>query len=49
MKDEKDEDIKCKYCLTEKCEETPEELLDNPFIAPCNCKGSAKFVHLKCL
>lgn len=33
----------CRICLGETC--TP----DNPFIAPCACDGSMKYIHLLCL
>jgi E3 ubiquitin-protein ligase DOA10 len=33
----------CRICL-EDIEEP-----DNPFITPCKCTGSVKFIHLKCL
>lgn len=33
----------CRFCLDIKISET------DPFISPCNCKGSIEYVHLKCL
>jgi len=36
-------DMQCRFCLEEA--ETPE----NPLIEPCNCKGSARFIHAICL
>jgi E3 ubiquitin-protein ligase DOA10 len=33
----------CRICLDES--DTPE----NPFISPCKCDGSMKFIHLTCL
>ena len=33
----------CRICL----DDTQEE--DNPFIIPCKCSGSMRFIHLKCL
>ena len=33
----------CRICLEDDDEE------DNPFICPCKCIGSMKFIHLKCL
>jgi E3 ubiquitin-protein ligase DOA10 len=33
----------CRICLDEEEDET------NPFITPCKCMGSMKFIHLKCL
>lgn len=33
----------CRFCLAHKTTQS------NPFISPCNCKGSLEFVHLKCL
>jgi len=33
----------CRICLDDMEEE------DNPFITPCKCAGSMKFIHLKCL
>lgn len=35
----------CKICLSENQEE--EE--DDPLLSPCNCTGSVKYVHLKCI
>ena len=33
----------CRFCLSETF--TP----DNPLLNPCNCSGSMKYIHLKCL
>ena len=33
----------CRICLDEFDDEF------NPFITPCKCSGSMKFIHLKCL
>ena len=33
----------CRICLED------EEESGNPFITPCKCTGSMKFIHLKCL
>jgi len=33
----------CRFCL----EDT--ESIENPMVSPCNCTGTVKFVHLKCL
>lgn len=33
----------CRICLDDVEEE------DNPFITPCKCAGSMRFIHLKCL
>ncbi len=33
----------CRFCLDENTSE------QNPFISPCNCKGSIEHVHIKCL
>lgn len=33
----------CRFCLAEKTD------VRNPFLAPCECKGSVEFVHLYCL
>lgn len=33
----------CRICLDDMEEE------DNPFITPCKCAGSMRFIHLKCL
>ncbi|OMJ71329.1 hypothetical protein SteCoe_17895 [Stentor coeruleus] len=46
--DEEDNDgikfkLPCRICLTEKYTE------DNPLICPCNCDGTMKYIHLKCL
>jgi hypothetical protein len=35
--------ITCRICLGEGGEE------DNPFISPCQCAGTMKYVHVKCL
>jgi len=32
--------------LDEEDLENPEE---NPFITPCGCQGSMKFIHIKCV
>ena len=42
IKEEKKE-IFCRICYGEENEE------DNPLVQPCNCHGSMKYVHLKCL
>jgi len=34
----------CKICLYDKSEED-----NDPLISPCNCTGSVKYVHLKCM
>lgn len=31
------------------CYDGEEEADDNPLVAPCNCKGDTKYVHLECL
>ena len=41
MKD--DQGRTCRICLEE------DETSENPFIIPCECSGSVKFIHLKCL
>ena len=33
----------CRICLED------EEEVSNPFICPCKCTGSMKFIHLQCL
>ena len=33
----------CRICLSE------EENDEDPLIAPCNCQGSAGFIHVNCL
>ena len=35
--------ISCRICLVD------EPGIDNPFIAPCDCAGTMKYVHIKCL
>ncbi|CAD8185607.1 unnamed protein product [Paramecium pentaurelia] len=35
--------VQCRFCLSKLA------TLENPFISPCKCAGSIKFVHLKCL
>lgn len=35
--------IQCRFCLSEKSES------NNPFLTPCQCKGSIEHVHLNCL
>ena len=35
--------LPCRICL---CENYTE---DNPLISPCNCDGTMKYIHLKCL
>lgn len=36
-------DLPCKICLSEFYTE------ENPLICPCNCDGTMKYIHLKCL
>jgi hypothetical protein len=43
MQKKQHEEILCRFCLSETAEQ------NNPFLAPCNCSGSVKFVHLFCL
>ena len=53
MKDESDESddeenthnfsLPCRICLSEKYDD------ENPLICPCNCDGTMKYIHLKCL
>jgi len=33
----------CRICLDEEDDTDPEE---NPFITPCGCQGSTKFIHV---
>ena len=33
----------CRICLDET------DTVENPFITPCKCDGSMKFIHLSCL
>lgn len=33
----------CRICLSETCE------ADDPFFSPCNCSGTMKLIHVKCL
>jgi hypothetical protein len=35
--------LPCRICLSEKYD------LENPLICPCNCDGTMKYIHLKCL
>lgn len=35
--------IFCRICLVEDTE------IDNPFIIPCDCSGTMKYVHVKCI
>ena len=35
--------LPCRICLSENYKE------DNPLICPCNCDGTMKYIHLKCL
>ena len=37
-------DSSCKICLYDKSDED-----NDPLISPCNCIGSVKYVHLKCM
>ena len=41
-----DESIQCKYCMMS---DISEEEFENLLITPCNCKGSERHVHFKCL
>ena len=36
----------CRICLEE---ENPDEISENPFIVPCKCMGSMKYIHVKCM
>ena len=36
------DDKECRICFEE-------ETVDNPFISPCRCSGTSKYVHKKCL
>ena len=36
------DEVQCRICLDD--EETP----DNPFLTPCKCIGSVRFIHLDC-
>ena len=36
----------CRICLEEEDNKNPGE---NPFITPCKCTGSMKFIHVSCL
>ena len=42
-KDNKESGKACKICLEDN------EDFNNPFITPCKCTGSMKFIHLQCL
>jgi len=33
----------CRICLSETFE------ADDPFFSPCNCSGTMKYIHVKCL
>jgi hypothetical protein len=35
--------LPCRICLSEKYKD------DNPLICPCNCDGTMKYIHLRCL
>lgn len=35
--------VSCRVCLSKLA------TVDNPFISPCKCIGSVRFIHLKCL
>ncbi len=37
------DDNQCRFCLDNYA------IVSNPFISPCKCNGSIKYVHLKCL
>jgi E3 ubiquitin-protein ligase DOA10 len=43
MQKRQNEAIQCRFCLSEKIDSK------NPFITPCDCKGTIEFVHLYCL
>ena len=36
----------CRICLEE---EDPSDQGENPFITPCGCQGSTKFIHVDCI
>ncbi|CAK92906.1 unnamed protein product (macronuclear) [Paramecium tetraurelia] len=35
--------VQCRFCLSKLAK------FENPFISPCKCAGSIKYIHLKCL
>lgn len=37
-----DNDPICRFCLS------PQEIKNDPLIEPCECKGTQKYIHLKC-
>jgi hypothetical protein len=39
-------EVVCRICLEE---EDPDEAEENPFIVPCKCMGSMKYIHVKCM
>ena len=43
MQKKQNEEIQCRFCLSDSADQ------GNPFLAPCKCSGSVKFVHLYCL
>lgn len=43
LKQQRRQDTQCRFCLGEKDD------FKNPFLSPCDCKGSIEFVHLHCL
>ena len=43
---EKDSGKLCRICLED---EDPNDNGLNPFITPCNCVGSVKFIHVSCV
>ena len=42
----KESGMVCRICLEE---EDPNDHGRNPFICPCSCTGSMKFIHVKCV
>ena len=36
----------CRICLEE---EDPDEVDANPYITPCGCTGSMKYIHVNCV
>lgn len=43
MRTTQNEQALCRFCLAEKSDSK------NPFLTPCECRGSVEFVHLYCL
>lgn len=43
---DKESGMVCRICLED---EDPNDMGENPFITPCSCIGSMKYIHVQCV